>query len=344
MSAPREQADLRTNFQLSLSLSEGGELIGGPLPPPPLPPPKRPIAVPLPAAPMLKYESKIFEMEVEDRGLRWKRVTRKNPRIKPGDESFNFMCQPFLENRLTSLLAQAGCTSDNKIIKIVEKGISEHENPFCDDENPHETPQVPRFEVPDSELRPFGTLIPPPRIHTLTPGESPTTDPNVHPSLQTLTFNLQLCNTCFGIAKKISSPGPRLMPDPTKFKFRKSETPRTPVSERRILFDPTNDLSDPLNRSNQTNSQDLTRGGKQVRVAGTDSGMADSGHAEASSESNVFANNLSYDPANNPSVSDLTGLQSVSYTTKSGRVTTRLTPSREGRMAPPPPPPPAREA
>ena len=92
------------------------------------------------------------------------------------------------------------------------------------------------------------------------------------------------------------------MPDPTKFQFRKSETPRTPVSERRIHFDTTTDLA---------NSSGLN-------------------------------NSLSNDLVNKPSDSDLTGLQSVSYTTKSGRVTTRLTPTREGRMAPPPPPPPAR--
>ena len=303
MSAPGEQVDLKTNFQLSLSLGEKGDLARGPLPPPPpVPPfplpPRKPVVLPLQAAPMLRYETKIFEMEVEDRGLRWKRVTKKNPKIEPGDESFNLMCQPFLENRLTSLLVKAGGASDNKIVKMVEKGVSEHENPFVVEDDD----QVPRFEVPDSEFRPFGTPIAPFRTYALAPGYSPYNDPNMRPSLQTLTCNSQLCNTCFGIAKKINSPGPRLMPDPTKFQFRKSETPRTPVSERRIHFDTTTDLA---------NSSGLN-------------------------------NSLSNDLVNKPSDSDLTGLQSVSYTTKSGRVTTRLTPTREGRMAPPPPPPPAR--
>ena len=123
MSAPREQEGPKTNFQLSLSLSEAGDPLEGPPPPPPplpAPFPRRPEVRPLPATSMLKYETKLFEIEVEDKGLKWKRTNRT--KVAPGDKSFNFMCQPYLDSRLISLITLAGCTEDNKVLKLVERG------------------------------------------------------------------------------------------------------------------------------------------------------------------------------------------------------------------------------
>ena len=250
---------------------------------------------------MLKYETKLFDIEVEDKGLNWKRINKT--RVPPGDESFNFMCQSYLDSRLISLIDLAGCTEDNKVLKIVERGQGveqEHRNPFGD--------QIPQFQVP-SENYPFGNLVEPLRVYNPAPGEGkdpnndPNVDPNMRPSLQTLTHNLYPCNPCTKIVRKMNSPAPR--PDPSKFHFRRFETPKTPFSEKYDYFN--KNEQDPNNPDNLGNS-------------------------------NKDKNNLS----------DFSGLPSVPYTTKSGRVTKRLSlspPGNSGALGtggmPPPPPPPS---
>ena len=272
MTAPTEQKDLTTNFHLSLSLGEGGDTLGGPPPPlPPLPPPlpRRPEVRPLPAASILKYEIRLFDLEVEDKGLNWKRIPRRG-KVNPRDKAFNFMCQPFLENRITSLVSQAGCTENNEILKLVTQGLSENVNPFGD--------QIPQFPDPH-EYCPFGNPIGPARGYAPAPGVEDTLnkDPNKYPNLQTLMCNLQPCPPCSKIIRRMSCPAPAPRPDPSKFHFRPSETPKIPFSDKVDYFNCAN---------------------------------------------------------NNPN--GVPGLQSVSYTTKSGRVTTRLTPTTpDGHMAPP---------
>ena len=167
----------------------------------------------MPVASIIKYETKLFELEVEDKGLVWKRASKRGPKVNPRDQAFDFMCQPFLENRLTSLVAQAGCTENNRILKLIEKGLSENINPFG------LNPKTPQFPDPH-EYCPFGNPIGPARAYAPAQGnEVPDKDYNKYPNLQTLMNNLYPCPPCEKIIKRMSCPTPAPRPDPTKFHF-----------------------------------------------------------------------------------------------------------------------------
>ena len=197
MSAPREAAST-SNFQLSLSLGENREV--APHPPTPISSPRRPEVRPLPPSSTLRYETKLFEIEVMDRGLRWKRCTKKYPKLHFKDEVFNYMCRPFLDCHLIAL-DLLGCTEENKVLKMLTKGLSENSREIG--------AEIFNFEYrPNSpnKYRPFGNSIGTIRPYTPASKEEEEGDPRYLP-----------CKHCTKPNRMMNSPAPR--PDPIKFQF-----------------------------------------------------------------------------------------------------------------------------
>ena len=108
----------------------------------PLPPPKR-----------IKYETKVLEAEFEDLGLLgqfWTSETvprQKVQKVAPGDEHFELLCHPFLEERLLCLERTGNTANNNTILDTIEKGLAKPDNPFGE-----------TFDPPN-EYIPFGEPI-----------------------------------------------------------------------------------------------------------------------------------------------------------------------------------------
>ena len=233
MSAPRDVAST-SNFQLSLSLSENCEV--APPPPTPINPPRRPEVRPLPPSSTLRYETKLFEIEVMDRGLRWKRCTKKYPKLHLKDEVFNYMCRPFLDSHLIAL-DLLGCTEENKVLKLLTEGLSENSREIG--------AEIFNFEYrPNSpnKYRPFGNSIGTIRPYTPASKEEEEGDPRYLP-----------CKHCTKPNRMMNSPAPR--PDPIKFQFPAEFEDSIEVIEN----DPSDSISGPTSVSYTTRSGRSTR-------------------------------------------------------------------------------------
>ena len=233
MSAPREAAST-SNFQLSLSLGENREV--APHPPTPISSPRRPEVRPLPPSSTLRYETKLFEIEVMDRGLRWKRCTKKYPKLHLKDEVFNYMCRPFLDSHLIAL-ELLGCTEENRVLKLLTEGLSENSREVGN--------EIFNFEYrPNSpnKYRPFGNSIGTIRPYTPASKEEEEGDPRYLP-----------CKHCTKPNRMMNSPAPR--PDPIKFQFPVEFENSIEIAET----NPSDPISGPVSVSYTTRSGRSTR-------------------------------------------------------------------------------------